>query len=100
VGIFSRPFLASSGIIRGASFEAGSDGGEAMDLRVGDFIFLEGTGVGVVVAVDDDRRVPAGYVAIWFGGVGSQVDDDPGRPEVWTVPAEHCREADAPVFMH
>jgi len=72
-------------------------------LQRGQFVELDGL-LAVVVGTDLDPWVPEDHVAIWFGeprttrscegGLGGQ------RPEIWTVPVEHCTTASEPVVRH
>ena len=64
--------------------------------RKGDFVHLDGSGVGIVVATpEEDAQVPEEHLGVWFGTL-----DEAGSPEVWTVPAEYLRPAPAPTFKH
>jgi hypothetical protein len=62
----------------------------------GDFVHLDGSGVGIVVATpEDDAQVPEEHLGVWFGTL-----DEEGNPEVWTVPAEYLRPAPTSVYRH
>ena len=67
--------------------------------------FVEHDGLlGVVVGTPADGGVPDEHVALWFGEPRCTRKSEGGsgrqRPEVWTVPAEHCMPAAMPVVRH
>ena len=71
--------------------------------KKGDIIEHDGL-LAAVVGTVEDGRAPKDHLVLWYGeplgtriskgGVGGQ------RPEVWTVPAEHCILAASPVVRH
>lgn len=69
----------------------------------GQLVELDGL-LAVVVGIDADPWVPEGHVALWFGEPRTirKSQGGPGglTPEVWTIPAEYCTPAAAPVVRH
>ena len=74
------------------------------DVKVGDFIELDGL-LGVVVGIipdaDDDSN---NHLAIWFGAESQKRISEGGTgntvPVVWTVPTEYCNPAQPPISHH
>ena len=74
-----------------------------MKFERGQFVEHDGL-LAVVVGTPDDRGAPEDHLALWYGdprctrlsagGPGGQ------HPEVWTVPAEYCVPAAAPIIRH
>lgn len=74
-----------------------------MELKKGQFVEFDGLPA-VVVGLPGETDVPEDHVALWFGdphairrsrgGVGGI------SPEVWTVPADLCEAAMAPIVRH
>ncbi|WP_084446496.1 hypothetical protein [Hymenobacter roseosalivarius] len=74
------------------------------DVKVGDFIELDGL-LGVVVGIiPNEHGNLEDHLVIWFGAESQKRISQGGAgnpiPEVWTVPAEYCKPAQPPVFRH
>ena len=69
----------------------------------GQLVEIDGL-LAAVVGTDEDSWVPEDHVALWFGDprAARKSQGGPGglRPEVWTVPADCCICALAPVVRH
>jgi hypothetical protein len=69
----------------------------------GQFVEKDGL-LAVVVGISGDKDVPDEHLALWFGDPFSKRISEGGSggrsPEVWTVPAEYCTAASAPVIRH
>lgn len=72
-------------------------------LQRGQLVELDGL-LAVVIGVQGDPNVPDQHVALWLGEPKCRRISEGGRggerPEVWTVPAESCVSAAAPVYKH
>jgi hypothetical protein len=67
--------------------------------------FVEHDGLlAVVVGTPADDGTPEDHLALWYGEPRctrvSQGGSGGQRPEIWTVPAEHCKSAASPVVRH
>ena len=71
--------------------------------RIGQFIEHDGL-LAVVVGTADGGLVPEDHVALWYGHPrGARISSGGHggeRPEVWTVPVEHCVAAASPSYCH
>ena len=66
-----------------------------MSFKVGQFVFLDGSGVGTVIYSPNGFEVPDDHVGVWFGTL-----DKDGRPVVCTIPIEYLRNGPSPSFQH
>ena len=66
-----------------------------MSFEVGQFEFLDGSGVGTVIYLPNCFEVPNDHVGVWFGTL-----DNDGRPIVCTIPIEYLRSGPKPTFQH
>ncbi|TWU19742.1 hypothetical protein [Allorhodopirellula heiligendammensis] len=62
---------------------------------IGQFVHLDGSGVGVVVMLPDDTEVPDGHIGVWFG-----TTTETGRPVICTVPIEYIEPTPDPIVQH
>lgn len=63
--------------------------------HLGQFVFLRGSGVGIVAMLADGHNVPEDHVGVWFG-----TTTDSGSPIVCTIPAEYFTTAPEPTIQH
>ena len=63
--------------------------------QLGQFVHLDGSGVGVVARLPNDDTVPDEHLGVWFGTC-----DDAGAPIICTVPAEYVTDAPTAVTQH
>jgi hypothetical protein len=66
-----------------------------MSFEVGQFVFLDGSGVGTVIYLPNGSEVPDDHVGVWFGTI-----DQNGRPIVCTIPIEYLQDGPKPTFQH
>ena len=68
-----------------------------MPFSLGQLVHLDGSGVGVVVALPlpDCVDVPVDHIGVWFGDC-----NEDGAPIVCTVPADYFKDAPLPAFQH
>ncbi len=66
-----------------------------MDYQVGQFVFLDHSGVGIVARLSDGESVREEHIGVWFGTF-----DEDGAPIICTVPAEYFAAAPNPVIRH
>jgi hypothetical protein len=62
---------------------------------LGQFVYLDGSGVGVVVILPDGANVAEEHVGVWFGTM-----TDAGSPVVCTVPVAYFTSAPEPRIQH
>jgi hypothetical protein len=62
---------------------------------IGQFVHLDGSGVGVVVMLPNKTDVPDEHVGVWFGTVS-----ETGSPVFCMVPAEYFKPTPAPTIQH
>jgi len=68
-----------------------------MPTVLGQFVHLDGSGIGVVAALpsEDDPSIPEDHLGVWFGDCNGS-----GAPILCTVPADYLRNAPAPAVQH
>ena len=68
-----------------------------MQFALGQFVHLDHSGIGVVVALPSigDVDVPDDHLGVWFGDC-----DDFGAPIACTVPVDYFKPAPKPVVQH
>jgi len=66
-----------------------------MSLEVGQFVFLDGSGVGTVIRLPNGCEIPDDHAGVWFGTL-----DNDGRPIVCTIPIEYLRDGPSSTFQH
>ncbi len=64
-------------------------------LVIGQFVHLDGSGVGVVVMLPNKRDVPDEHVGVWFG-----TTTETGSPVICTIPAEYIMPTLVPTIQH
>lgn len=64
-------------------------------LLLSQFVYLDGSGVGVVVMLPDGVNVADDHVGVWFGTTTGQ-----GSPIVCSVPVEYLTSAPEPRIQH
>jgi hypothetical protein len=62
---------------------------------LGQFVHLDGSGVGVVSMLPDGCNVPDDHIGVWFG-----TTTDEGSPVICTVPASYFKRAPDPTIQH
>ena len=71
--------------------------------KIGDFVEMDGL-LAVVVATEECSNVPEDHLGLWFGDPKTTRISEGGlggsTPEVWTVPAEYCKQVDRIDFSH
>ena len=66
----------------------------------GDIVEIEGQ-LAVVVGTFGDGSAPEDHIAVWFGDPKTARGERGGRrPEVWTIPEELFKKAEAPQVLH
>ena len=62
---------------------------------LGQFVQLDGSGVGVVAMLPDGCKVPDDHIGVWFG-----TTTDAGSPMLYTVPTANFKAAAEPAVQH
>jgi hypothetical protein len=62
---------------------------------LGQFVHLDGSGVGVVAMLPEGSNVPDDHIGVWFG-----TTTDSGSPIICTVPAAYFKSAPEPTIQH
>jgi hypothetical protein len=62
---------------------------------IGQFVHLDGSGIGVVVLLANNANVPDEHIGVWFG-----TTTETGSPVIYTVPAEYFQPTPAPTIQH
>ena len=62
---------------------------------LGQFVHLDGSGVGVVAMLPNGSNVPDEHIGVWFG-----TRTEAGNPIVCTVPAAYFKHAPEPTIQH
>jgi len=61
----------------------------------GQFVYLDGSGVGITVMLPHGSEVPEDHIGVWFG-----TTTEAGNPLICTIPAEYLISAPDPVVQH
>lgn len=65
------------------------------EFALGQFVFLNGSGVGIIAMLADDSGVPEDHIGVWFG-----TTTETGSPIVCTLPKEYFTSAPEPEIQH
>jgi hypothetical protein len=62
---------------------------------IGQFVRLDGSGVGVVAMLPDGSKVPDEHIGVWFGTTTAA-----GSPIICTIPTAYFKTAPEPTIQH
>lgn len=66
-----------------------------VSFSLGQFVHLDGSGVGVVAMLPDGSKVTDEHIGVWFG-----TTTDSGHPIICTVPFAYLQPAPEPIVQH